>query len=126
MHMSLIRTATRLLALVALAGLLSACGSSKQTADEDPPRNVPDSYVEISNRSRYIMTMYVFRRDGSRVRLGEVSAYRTETFALPKRIVPYPVSLRFLADPLAGNVNPISEQLPVDPGDTVRLTIPPF
>lgn len=109
-----------------LAALVAACGSSEETADDDASRDVPDSYVRIENRSQYIMTIYVFRRDGSRTRLGEVPAYQTETLQLPTRLVPHPVTLRFMADPLAGRGQPVSENLPVDPGDTVRLTIPPF
>ena len=120
------RTTALLLILGALLGTLPACGSSEKAAEDDEPRDVAQSFVRIDNRSRYIMTIYVFRRDGSRVRLGEVPAYQSETLALPKRIVPYPVSLRFLADPLAGRGQPVSEEMPVDPGDTVRITIPAF
>lgn len=100
--------------------LLSACASSESAAE------APETRVEVDNRSDYIVTIYVIREDSERVRLGQVSPYDEDTFVIPRRLVRGLTSLRFLADPLAGNERPISEEILVEPGDTVGLTIPRF
>jgi hypothetical protein len=100
--------------------VLSSC--SKTPAPPVDPMS--PAYVEVQNQSFYDMTIYAHRA-GMRVRLGQVSGHSTATFELPRNLVNPGVPIRFQADPVGSQVTPFSQEIGVNPGDTVVLRIPP-
>jgi hypothetical protein len=84
----------------------------------------PETFVEVENRSMLDMTVYVMR-GGERRRLGLVNALSTQVLAIPSIMVEGLGVLRFVADPIGASRTPVSEEIAVRHGDTVRLIIPP-
>lgn len=80
--------------------------------------------VEVENQGFSDMVIYAV--DGAqRVRLGSVTGHSRRAFSIPRYLVGGGGTLRFLADPIGGNRTPVSEEMVVQPGDVVSLTIPP-
>ena len=108
-----------------LGGLLlvlaSACGSMGGRAPAVEPTT-----VRVENQSRYDMTIYVVRDNGQRVRIGRVTSLMTASMRIPDSMVFGVTTLRFMADPLAGNRQPISNDIIVTPGEEIQMTIPPM
>jgi hypothetical protein len=84
----------------------------------------PETFVEVENRSMLDMTIYVMR-SGERRRLGLVNALSTQILSIPPVLVEGLGVLRFVADPIGASRTPVSEEIAVRHGDTVRLIIPP-
>ncbi len=70
------------------------------------------------------MVVYVIN-GGQRIRLGLVTGNSTNTFTIPRHLIRGAGGIQFLADPVGGNRTPVSEEMTVNPGDVVTLTIPP-
>lgn len=80
--------------------------------------------VEVENQGFSDMVIYAL--DGAqRIRLGSVTGHSSRTLAIPRYLVGGGGTIRFLADPIGGNQTPVSEEMVVQPGDVVSLTIPP-
>jgi hypothetical protein len=105
---------------VAAASVALGCGRQR-TGSVDPQAA---AFVEVENQSFFEMTIYIVR-GGNRVRLGNVGGNATEIFEIPRTFVNPGLPIRFLADPIGSRVTPTSQELPVWPGDRVRLRIPP-
>jgi hypothetical protein len=115
------KPATRLalaLSLVALAG----CGGNPEPGQQGDQQ--PDTYVRVDNQASMDMNIYVLR-GSQRIRLGTATAHLTSRFRIPPNLIFGITSLRFLADPIGSQRTPVSNEIPVTPGDTVVLTIPP-
>jgi hypothetical protein len=80
--------------------------------------------VEVQNQGFADMVIYAVN-GGQRLRLGLATGNSTKTFAIPRHLVRGAAPIRFLADPVGGNRAPVSEELTVQPGEVVTLTIPP-
>ena len=106
-----------LIALVVMAGCRSANRGGQAVQR-------PETFVEVENRSMLDMTVYVMR-GGERRRLGLVNALSTQVLAIPSTLVEGMGVLRFVADPIGASRTPVSEEIVVRHGDTVRLIIPP-
>jgi hypothetical protein len=115
--MRLLRQTISAIALLLLAG---GCASGGQQRDEAP------TYVTVDNQSRYDMTIYVVRDNGQRVRIGRVTSVSEERLQIPSYLVFGITNLRFLADPLAAQGSPVSNQIAIVPGEEIHLTIPPM
>lgn len=112
---------TRRTFLVAMLGLaLAACGGSKSRSAAPQPR----TSVRVENQGFADMTVYAIR-SGQRVRLGIATGNSTTTFTIPPNLIFGATPLRFLADPIGGRGTPVSDEITVQPGDQVRLVIPP-
>jgi hypothetical protein len=112
---------TRRTFVVAMLGLvLAGCGSKPRTAAVPPPR----TSVRVENQGFADMTIYAIR-SGQRVRLGIATGSSTTTFTIPANLIFGATPLRFLADPIGGRGTPVSDEITVQPGDQVRLVIPP-
>jgi hypothetical protein len=101
--------------------MLTACGgrSAEVSAEPEGP-----AMVQVENQGFSDMVIYAL--DGAqRVRLGLVTGHSTKTLPIPRYLIGAGGTLRFLADPIGGNRTPVSEQMTVQPGDVVSLTIPP-
>ena len=108
-------------ALAMLALALAACGGSKSRRAAVPQ---PRTSVRVENQGFSDMTIYAIR-SGQRVRLGIATGNTTTTFTIPPNLIFGATPLRFLADPLGSNRAPVSDEITVQPGDQVRLVIPP-
>lgn len=70
------------------------------------------------------MTVYVIE-GVTRLRLGIARGNATTPLTIPDHLVRGgAASLRFFADPIGGRGLPVSEEIIVEPGDTVELIIP--
>jgi hypothetical protein len=101
--------------------MLAACGG--RSADVSPEPDAP-ARVQVQNQGFSDMVIYALN-GAQRVRLGTVTGNSTRTFTIPRYLVGGAGPLRFLADPIGGNRTPVSEEMTVQPGDLVTLTIPP-
>jgi hypothetical protein len=109
------------MALTASTVGAAACGANRSAEPVDP---AAPAMVEVENQSFYDMTVYVVR-GGMRTRLGTVSGHSQATFLIPRSFVNVGLPISFMADPIGGSQTPFSQEIPVGPGDTVVLTIPP-
>lgn len=112
--------------LLALALAVAACAKHPAPDDAPDPADAsaaPKAAVHVTNRNFYDMNLYVVRF-GQRQRLGTVNGNSTRVFELPAAWVTNgPV--RFLAAPIGGAGREFSEELNLNPGDVVALTIQP-
>jgi hypothetical protein len=106
-----------------LAILLAACRHGGGFRPVAPKTNAAAT-VEVQNQGFADMTIYVLSH-GVRVRLGLASGHSTSRFGIPAYVLEGDRLVRFLADPIGGTREPVTEEISVDPGDTVGLTIPP-
>ncbi len=109
------------LAGAGLALALSACAHHVPPASNGPQ---PDTYVNVDNQGFTDMDIYAIS-GGQRIRLGTAVGVRKSRFKLPGFLVGGMQQVRFLARPIAGNRSPVSEQITIQPGEDVTLTIPP-
>ena len=104
-----------------LFGIAACAGLSGRSGSRDS--NEP-TVVEVNNQGFLDMTVYVLR-NSQRVRLGIATGSSKTRFTIPPDVVSGISTLRFIADPIGGRRNSVSEEITVVPGDTVGLLIPP-
>jgi hypothetical protein len=108
-------------ALVISLAFLSACGG--RSSDSEPS---PESSAMLQVENRGFADMVIYAVSGAqRFRLGLATGNSTKSFTIPNSLMRGAGPLRFLADPIGGTRSPISEEMVVQPGDVVSLTIPP-
>ena len=113
---------TRRHALLAMLGLaLTAGGGSKSRSAPTPQ---PRTSLRVENQGFSDMNIFAVR-SGQRVRLGTASGNSTTVFTIPANLIFGATPLRVIADPIGSNRLPTSEEITVQPGDQVRLVIPP-
>jgi hypothetical protein len=107
-----------------LACIMPLAGCSKPQEDEEfPSPEDARTIVSVDNRGFLDMTIYVI--DGTqRVRLGVANGNRVTDLTIPQQLVRGATHLQFLCDPIGGNRAPVSDEITVEPGDTVTLVIP--
>ena len=108
--------------VVTLVLTLAACGGSNKSRSAPAPQ--PRTSVRVENQGFSDMTIYAIR-SGQRVRLGNAPGNSTTTFTIPANLIFGATPLRFLADPIGSNRTPVSDEITVQPGDQVRLVLPP-
>lgn len=108
---------SQVIALVVLA----ACGGRPADSSASPENQ---AMLQVENQRFSDMVIYAVN-GGQRIRLGMATGNSTKSFALPAYLVRTGGRLRFLADPIGGTRSPVSEEMTVQPGDIVTLTIPP-
>jgi hypothetical protein len=79
--------------------------------------------LQVENRGFADMVVYAIS-GAQRIRLGIATGNSTRAFTIPS-ILLRGGPLRFLADPIGGSRSPVSDEMAVQPGDIVTLTIPP-
>ena len=104
---------------IVLAG--SACGSAP--ARQGPPAAA--TVLEVQNDANLDMSIFVYARGGNRTRLGSATAHRTSWFTIPQRLMFGLTPLQFQADPVGASARPVTQEITVQPGDTVVFRIPP-
>jgi hypothetical protein len=80
--------------------------------------------LRVENQGFSDMVIYAVTGT-QRVRLGLAPGNSTQSFTIPKYLIRGAGPIRFLADPVGSDRTPVSEEITVQPGDIVRLTIPP-
>lgn len=106
-----------------LSLLLLACAGG--SPEEAPAPDRSPATVEVENRNFLDMTVYVVD-GGVRQRLGVAQGNSVTALAIPERLLRGRAApLRFFCDPIGGEGLPVTEEIMVGPGDTVRLLIPP-
>jgi hypothetical protein len=119
------RTLAMCVAALVMAIAPVACAhTGTPNPDENNPQIDARTRVRVTNQSYQDMTVYVVTEQGQNVRLGLASSTSTSTFDIPSSLVNASMNmLQFLAVPIAGNGTPRTQQLTVEPGDMVQLTI---
>jgi len=107
-------------ALLVLALLGAGCGRAFKSGSREPD---PRTTLLVENQNFLDMNVYVIR-GGQRIRLGTVPGLSHETFTIPAYVV-RSSPLQFEIHPIGGLANPRTETISVQPGDEVRLVIPP-
>src|SRR5438270_3191504 len=107
--------------LLSAAAITVGCARTSHMPEEAPLRTV----LKVENQGFPDMNIFVLPESSNRVRLGTVSGTSNAYFTLPDYIMRGVRELRFQALPIATPRGPITESIPVLPGDTVVLTIPP-
>lgn len=108
--------------LMGTLALGAACFGNKK--EEEAAEPVPATMVKVENQAFLDMTIYVYR-SSQRVRLGIANGNSTTRFVIPSNLIFGSTALRFQADPIGRNRQPVSQEITVTPGDEVVLTIPP-
>jgi len=86
----------------------------------------PESLAQVRVQNQGFTDMVIYAvNGGQRVRLGMATGNSTKTFSIPRYLTSGAGPIRFLADPIGGDRTPVSEEMSVQPGDIVTLTIPP-
>ena len=80
--------------------------------------------LQVENQGFNDMVVYAVNGT-QRIRLGLATGNSTKSFTIPAYLIRGAGTLRFLADPVGGSRAPVSEEIHVEPGDIVTLTIPP-
>jgi hypothetical protein len=105
--------------------LAVACHSGKSDQPNDQAEPVEKTTLTVINQGFLDMDIYALPQDGARIRLGTSNGNSTQHFNMPDYLVRTPITMRFLMVPIGGNYAPRSQQIQVNPGDEVDLTIPP-
>lgn len=106
--------------LVPVVALAACAGKS------GPARTTPDNPAVLEVENRGFADMVIYAVSGSqRVRLGLATGNSTKSFTIPATLIRGSSPLKFLADPIGGSRSPITEEMVVQPGEIVSLTIPP-
>ncbi len=99
-----------------------AC-AGRSSNDSEPSPNAP-AMLQVENRGFADKGIYAIS-GAQRIRLGLATGNSTRAFTIPNTLLRGSSVLRFLADPIGGNRTPISEEMTVQPGEIVSLSIPP-
>ena len=116
------RKGNRILAWLAVA--LVACGGSSTSSDPRPETVTGLSVLRVENQSYVDFNIFVWR-DQTRQRMGRSTANTTQHFKIPTDVMTGQKRMRFAADPIGRQVEGITREIDVQPGDTVFLVIPP-
>lgn len=113
----------RISGLMVLLGLSIAPGgcASKQSATTTNEAREQTTLV-VKNDSYLDHNIYLLQ-GGQRIRIGTARGLASSRFTIPPQYVFGVSALQFLADPIGGNVTPVSERINVSPGDEVQLQI---
>jgi hypothetical protein len=106
--------------MVAMAATMIGCAKQTTRRPAEPP-----AVLEVDNRNALDMNIFVVASSGGRERLGMSVAHTVSHFRIPARLIFGITPLRFQADPIGAGARPYTEQITVEPGDTIVLQIPP-
>lgn len=111
---------TGLIGAIALSGL-GGCYGRQPGPSVDPTQATT---VRVDNQAFNDMKVYVVS-EGQDIRIGTATGHAETVFTIPPKLVRTLVELRFRADPIGGQHEPVSQGITVRPGDQVLLQIPP-
>jgi hypothetical protein len=102
--------------------VLTACGGRSASQSAAPEKA---AVLQVENQGFTDMVIYAYGTGGQRTRLGLATGNSTKSFNIPAYLLGGAGPLRFLADPIGASRGPVSDQMVVQAGDVVSLTIPP-
>jgi hypothetical protein len=105
--------------LLLAAGACAGMGGGSANPNMDEP-----TVVEVDNQGFADMTIFAVRTS-QRFRLGIATGNSKTRLTIPRSVSSGLSTLRFIADPIGGRRNSVSQEITIAPGDTVVLTIPP-
>jgi hypothetical protein len=111
-----------LLVMTLSVAAVTGCASHK-AAETSPAPAEQRTVLKVDNQAFLDMTIYVLNGP-QRVRLGIAGGKSVTSLTIPSYLIHGIAPLRFLADPIGGNRTPVSDEIVVQPGDEVTLTIP--
>ncbi len=106
----------RILAVLAL--VFTACFPNTASSP-----SAPLTTLRVQNQGFADMTIYLIR-GSERQRLGVAGGLTTVVLTIPSRVLHGPTALRFLADPIGGARQPLTEEVTVTEGDEITMMIP--
>lgn len=109
---------------LAMATLAASAACSRNKQEDEAAEPVPVTYLRVENQAFLDMNIYVYR-SSQRIRIGTANGNTTTRMIIPANLLFGATPLRFQADPIGGNRQPVSQEITVSPGDEVILTIPP-
>lgn len=110
--------------LLALSAMSFAAACGAKAKEDEAAEPVPVTRLKVDNQAYLDMTIYVLR-SSQRIRLGVASGNSTTRMTIPSSLIFGTTPLRFQADPIGANRQPVTQEIPVTAGDEVILTIPP-
>jgi hypothetical protein len=110
-----------IVAAILVAGVAACSTFSRGSGNVD--QNQP-TVVEVDNQGFQDMDVYAVR-SGQRWRLGVATGTGKTKLIIPRTLISGLTPLRFVADPIGGRRASVSQEITVEPGDTVVMTIPP-
>jgi hypothetical protein len=110
-----LRLATMLVLLSGTAGCAAVRGGESEQREA--------ATVEVDNQIFSDVRVYAIRNT-ERVRLGMVPALSTRVLNVPAHFT-FGTPVRFVAEPMASNARPTSQDIAVHPGDRLRLVVRP-
>ena len=114
------------IAAVAMVSAAAAACGAKHVETAAGEVALPDSTsVVVDNQGLLDMTIYVLEGGSARRRLGTANSLSKTRISIPRTLVGTGRDLQFLADPIGGRRNSVSQRIFVSPGDQVGLTILP-
>lgn len=119
------RTTSTLVAALAV-GVLSACASATPTGDR--PLSLEGDYlpqsmnVTVENNNWHDVVIYALS-GGMRTRLGDVTSMTRRDFEIRPNMVTGGGTIRFVADPIGIRATHTTQELVVEPGTNMRLTV---
>ena len=113
----------RVIRSVWVVGAVALAACARKSGPAEPSPDNP-AVLEVENRGFADMVIYAIS-GSQRLRLGLATGNSTKSFTIPNSILRGTGTLRFLADPVGGTRTPVSDELTVQPGEVVTLTIPP-
>ena len=111
--------------LAGLAAVLTACGGSTTAKSPEPEQSLFPAFVQVENQSYGDFNVFVFRNETTRLRLGRSTANTTQAFKIPVDMMTGQARIKIGADPIGHQGMGITREIPVAPGDTIVLVIPP-
>jgi hypothetical protein len=126
MNGALLRTLRTSLVLAAVA-LTAGCATKRSSPFERSGSDRPagPTVLVVDNLASQDMTIYVHPEGGIRERIGLASGLRKTRFTMPARIITTTRSITIEADPIGSSQSAFSNEIVVQPGDTVGIQIPP-
>ena len=113
----------RTLHLTVLLGLsLALAGCASRRSDPTNTTAQEETLLVVKNDSYLDHNIYLLN-GLQRIRMGTARGLSTTRLTIPRQYVFGVSALQFLADPIGGNVTPVSERINVSPGDEVQLVI---
>ena len=120
---------TRVLIIAVLATMAAAACATRQVertaGGEVALADTTASTMVVDNQGFFDMTIYVLEGGSVRRRLGTATGSSKTRITIPRTLVGSGRDLQFLADPIGGRRNSVSQRIFVRPGDQVVLTILP-
>jgi len=114
----------RALVLAAALAAAALAAASCVGRGKNAPVPVERTTVRVVNQGFLDRHVYVYQ-GMARTRLGTVTGNSTQVLTIPPSIVTMLARLRFVADGIGGRAPVWTDEISVEPGDQVVLTIPP-